>query len=78
MPEGADNLTKRYNYLLRIAVIPKAQYVIPQAIAKLRADEAKTGQEQDLARQNSLMDFLVFLSGSRDRSTLFGQLEEEP
>lgn len=78
MPEGADQPMERYKQLLQLGLAPKAQYVIPAAVAKFRKDELNKGGSgpEDQGRQNALLDFLVFLSGSRDRATLFKLLPE--
>lgn len=75
MPEGADQPMERYKQLLQLGLIPKAQSVIPAAVAKFRKDELIKGS-RDQGRQNALLDLLVFLSESRDRATLFKLLSE--
>lgn len=62
---------QRITNLLAIGRVPKAEYVIAEAVQKYRETRDVKTDRNEVEKEDVLLDFLVFLAGKRERASLF-------
>ena len=61
----------RMSILLELSRIPKAFYVVPEAIKLWRESREAANATENREREDAQLDFLIFLSEKRGRAELF-------
>lgn len=62
---------QRISNLLAIGRVPKAEFVIADAVQKYREMRDTKVDKDAVEKEDALLDLLVFLAGKRERAALF-------
>lgn len=62
---------QRITNLLALGTIPKAEYVLTEAVKRHREGREANTDRSEIEKEDVLLDLLVFLAGKRERAALF-------
>lgn len=62
---------QRVSNLFALGTIPKAEFVIAEAVQRCREAREASMDKSESAKEDVLLDLLVFLASKRERAALF-------
>lgn len=62
---------QRVSNLFALGTIPKAEFVIAEAVQRRREAREESMDRSEAAKEDVLLDLLVFLASKRERAALF-------